>query len=848
MQPDGLPLLPSSLFQQGLARIEQQDWHGAEHYLSRVVELEPTYSPAWCRLGDVRLALEQREAAIEAWERGPFAPRCLESLGREVLEEDPGRAARAFETLHRRTSDPTVRLLQARALAAGSPHEARALIEDFLELRAETPPDLLPAVEAVVERLEPDEADALLQAVTHHSPALHEALAARMEELDVEQRALELMGAAPSALDAAQSASLAQARSLHAAGETTTALARAEKLANDAARSPEVWAVLADLREAVGDIEGAERALWLARRLDPLSPQLQVKHAAILQEHFGQRFAEEAFDALNQAVKVEPTPELRWRHARLALQVERFAEARVSLLALAGSGPDAAEARRLLAGLDRERAEPPILPALGPPEGVGEEAWLRTHRAQVWWERARRSTPLDEEQAARALQELDEALAQEPELLKALNLRAQVRWARGDQAGAKADWQASLARRRQPGVLARLAEVAHTEGRLDEAGRLLEEAAAAGSSVAMFRLAQRDAREGRWWAALERLDVYFGMASSGGVYDDALELQQSLWGKVRALAIALIATFLLLLLLPVLWYRRRRAGVSVATWLERRPRSFRDVARVVSAIRHEVLKHNISSLPMVADAVEVGDEEVAAWAAERLGAALEQLDRYLGELVQLARDQGVVLNLRRRDPTFGPILAAADRLERARHRLGQRKTAGELRAISQDLNDTAYRELGSLVTGVCVLRLDADLFEGVWAEVCREPSFVGRELPAFSAEVPPLAVRMFRSDLKDVLVNLLRNGLEASLAEGREALAVKVRTDEDLITGLLRAEIRVCDQVQKRLTTAMIRGRYIDRGLGLAVDLVSRAGGSVHVEHEDEWAKAVVIRLPMEEE
>ena len=162
--------------------------------------------------------------------------------------------------LRRRTNDPAVGLLLARAIAASDPDEALRRIEAYLELRSDTSPDLLPAVEAVVEVLEPDEADALLQAVVQHSPELLEPLEAKMEELDVEQRALELMGAAPSRLDGAQSALFEEAVRLHAAGRTADALAKAEALADRAARNPDVWALLADLREASGDIAGAERA------------------------------------------------------------------------------------------------------------------------------------------------------------------------------------------------------------------------------------------------------------------------------------------------------------------------------------------------------------------------------------------------------------------------------------------------------------------------------------------------------------------------------------------------------------------------------------------------------------
>ena len=73
---------------------------------------------------------------------------------------------------------------------------------------------------------------------------------------------------------------------------------------------------------------------------------------------------------------------------------------------------------------------------------------------------------------------------------------------------------------------------------------------------------------------------------------------------------------------------------------------------------------------------------------------------------------------------------------------------------------------------------------------------------------------------------------------------VRLTVDEDHVTGLERVEIRVADDAPLRLSTAMIRSRYIDRGLGLVVDLTRRVGGAVHVEPEPGWSKAVVVRLP----
>ncbi len=51
----------------------------------------------------------------------------------------------------------------------------------------------------------------------------------------------------------------------------------------------------------------------------------------------------------------------------------------------------------------------------------------------------------------------------------------------------------------------------------------------------------------------------------------------------------------------------------------------------------------------------------------------------------------------------------------------------------------------------------------------------------------------------------------------------------------------------RRISTSLLRSRYIERGLGLTVDLISRNGGSIGVEDEPGYSKAVVVRLPRAE-
>ncbi len=142
-----------------------------------------------------------------------------------------------------------------------------------------------------------------------------------------------------------------------------------------------------------------------------------------------------------------------------------------------------------------------------------------------------------------------------------------------------------------------------------------------------------------------------------------------------------------------------------------------------------------------------------------------------------------------------------------------------------------------------MLEITPELVLGVWDHVGREPGAAEAEL---AVEFPDerLHLRIFRGDFEDILANLLRNALEASAAVGESALAVRVECEEDEITGVENTAIRIADRAPNRLSTAVIRSRYIERGLGLAVDLVSRNGGSVHVESEPGFTKAIVVRLP----
>jgi signal transduction histidine kinase len=313
------------------------------------------------------------------------------------------------------------------------------------------------------------------------------------------------------------------------------------------------------------------------------------------------------------------------------------------------------------------------------------------------------------------------------------------------------------------------------------------------------------------------------------------------WSLVAGGGAALLAA-------PLIWRIRRRGGVDLEGLVRAAPRRAGDVARRLAAIRHEVCKHHLGILDAVADGLDDGDPSLGVWAAPRLERALLQLQTYVMELEAIGRESGLRLNLRGRDPAFQPLLAATGELTAMLPSLTQgadHRQSAALRRIAALVRD-ASMAIGRMLHSFSLTAIDRQLVEGAFAGVADELSTV--DALRFVIEVEgSVLVRADPGDLRDILVNLLRNAAQATLAAGGAEVGLRVCRDADDITGLEWVALRILDRSPVKLTTARLRGRFLGRGLGLAMDLVTRAGGSVHVEAEPGWSKAVVVRLPVVE-
>ncbi|HLT37187.1 MAG TPA: tetratricopeptide repeat protein, partial [Enhygromyxa sp.] len=193
-----------------------------------------------------------------------------------------------------------------------------------------------------------------------------------------------------------------------------------------------------------------------------------------------------------------------------------------------------------------------------------------------------------------------------------LNMLAQVVYVQeGRQGQARVYWEESLA------VDPNQMEVHERLGLMlanSEQGRThLRRAADLGSVIARYRVAKQLWDNFDWWAASEQLDIYLREAGPYDVYwDTAQELRKHMDSVFIKIYLAIGLVSLILLSIPMWLIYRRVRGASLPQLLERSPSCFPEVARILSLIRHEILKHNTAFLSDVGRALELDEPDAEA--------------------------------------------------------------------------------------------------------------------------------------------------------------------------------------------------------------------------------------------
>lgn len=845
-----------------------------------VAKSDPWFSQALLDLGRVYERLGRNDDALRTYARRPDDPDVLEARVRLLLDlSDPEPARALIEDLrHLRPNRPEWRVLEARATAADAPEEAARLLSAYLEFYGATidDPGFDAAWRTTVEALRNAQMPAVAQqhletwiAASPEALAIPE-LQDALRSLAIDRAAEALAASGSVRLPPDRVQQLTEARAAFLDRDYAAAEVLLETLVAAEPRAAVAWATLSDVRAARGDLTGAVQAIDAAIELDPLDADALVRRGDRLREGFGGRLDDEAVDAYRRAAERRPDdPQIWLAKARAERASGRWAAAVASYreaLRLDPDGAFVAEAKATIADAARPLPTPPDLPpGRGRPATVSEAAWTAYFRAWAW--REYRPTPDDprsvsaEEAAERSWTEVRRVREAAPDFTPAMNLQAALHLDRGEPDEALRLLRQSL--RRDVGQAETWMTLARVlEARDDpEAADAVARAAALDHPTALWQVAQAQAASGSWWAARETLAAYFSATTHGPHYAEAVQLDDTLGKRIRSLLAAAGGLLLMGLIAPFAVRGWSRSGIDVDAFVARVPREAPSVVRILAAVRHEVLKHHTSVLPSLADALAsdaTPPTEQLQWVADGLygeRGALARLDRYLEELRTIARRHEVKLNLRYRDPDLGPLIGAARRLRRLEPRFrspGEPRVLAEaLRDIVTVLHDDVYPALGHRIARLSTVTVTRATIARTVADVASEAAFVGAS--DLSAQVtwpdPGVRLRIDPADLGDVLANLIRNAFAAAseLSEPDDRhIAVHGALEEDPITGIERLAIAVCDRHPAPLTTALIRGRYIARGLGLVVDLTTRAGGAVTVEASPlaDYAKAVVVRFP----
>ncbi|MDH5674749.1 MAG: tetratricopeptide repeat protein [Myxococcales bacterium] len=878
--------------QQALQALDGADRKAAVAAFERAFSLDPE---------DAELAGQL--AALYA-ERGDLEAAQLHYRKALQLDPDGGLAQLALAQLLAR--EPTT----APALA-----EASALLQRARQLLGSTPP-LLHAMARVAHAMGRfDEAEsAYLELLRSHgvSVEIHLELGDLYRELGRENEALAQYRALPEdapafvgaqrrifALEAEREArrlglrpgqsadpaalrqTLLRAQMLVAGGEARAAIALLRRSGERQPREAAIRRALGDALLAAGEVIEAERAFLQAI----VFSGGEADHLEHLADHYRQQPGGESLpDATllyEQALRARP--DRHQLHLKLAHTLRQsgdlpqaYRHVQRYISQPTGNLSEALELRALLESLlaqgeaskadpDPTDAEPQATP------GAGDGA----NRAI-----ARATTHLREGDTDRALAELGRLPASERNAA-VLALQGRILQGTGRLSQAARAFEASLAQQPdQAEVLVQLSEVLLSDGATGRARQHLQKAESLGHAQASLKLVELalPAESELLGAALglhrlaSHLDARSRLARlraqkpKPNVVSEVERLER----RLQRVLVSLAVTALLLLAAfggaLGLGYRLRYGGAGLAQLLDQRPEVGPELQRILSSVRHEVLKHNTLMLEGLAESLSSGEgTSDAAGHLERAlfapGGAAERLDGYLDELQRLGRAHGLRLNLRRVDLAFAAItrgfhILASVRSQLLRSGRLSSRSRGRLRTrlsrASELINAQGRAHIEALLASIRAVEVGRSELEAIFERLCREPAFAGREvaeLQWIEADALPVRVAMPRAHFEDALTNLLRNALQASLraeTAGPCQLALAVRIESDPVTALDELAFLVFDRAGEALASSDLNAGFVERGLGLTADLLGTYNGSLAVRPgEAGYTKAVALTIPI---
>jgi signal transduction histidine kinase len=307
-----------------------------------------------------------------------------------------------------------------------------------------------------------------------------------------------------------------------------------------------------------------------------------------------------------------------------------------------------------------------------------------------------------------------------------------------------------------------------------------------------------------------------------------------------------VAALLLVLLGATVW-RRRRAR-PLRELLRERPEVHQTVAYQIGCLRHEFLKHRIGAAGEALDALVRGQAspEQTRFLEERLCRGEPLLAAWRAHVLALERSLGVRVVLTRADPLFRSAQRALVVLARAAARAG----GADAHRVQQarDILARLDRELAVLVGQLACCPVDESFLADVLVATRAEWASGKVELDEITVGPVPagVAVDVYRTDLRIVLKNILRNAIAALAASPHpRRLAMDVLLDLEP-TGEEVVRIRVQDSSSQRLDESAVAAEptSVEHGLDIVRTALLRYDGSLEIAPGAErYTKAVVVRL-----
>ena len=290
--------------------------------------------------------------------------------------------------------------------------------------------------------------------------------------------------------------------------------------------------------------------------------------------------------------------------------------------------------------------------------------------------------------------------------------------------------------------------------------------------------------------------------------------------------------------------RNRRRGLR--RLLTDRPEWHQTVAYHLGCLRHELLKHRVGPLgePLRAIARGQASDEENEFLRDRLAQGAPIREAWRGQLHALERSMGIAWKLDASDPLFRPARVALEHLGRKRWPI---RPADARRLLAAHAALMAFdRQLSDLVAGLVRCSVDEALLREVVESTRSE--WVSGKVPLDELRIGPVPpgveVDVFRTDLRIVLKNVVRNAIAAvASAPAPRRLALDVLVEPEP-TGEECVVFRVRDSSPGGPHPGESKGTDLEHGLGIVNTALRRYDGSLQVVSEsDGYAKAVLVRF-----